>query len=59
MKKVYATLETGFCNAYYEEYFEFEDDVSEKEIYSEIYDWADNIFSEMTVEWRFVEEEGE
>lgn len=40
MKKIYATLETGFVNAYYEEYFEFDDNVTDEEIDNEVEEWA-------------------
>ena len=57
MKKIHATMETGFCNAYYEEWFDFEDDATEDEIEATIEDWEADIKSEMSAEWEEVEEE--
>lgn len=43
MKKIYATVDTGFACAYYEETFEFDDDVTEEEIDKEVEEWAEEI----------------
>ena len=59
MKKIHATMETGFYNAIYEEDFEFEDNVTEDEIETAIIEWGLDIKSEMTPEWEEVEEEEE
>jgi len=56
MKKIYASLETGFVNACYEEYFEFDDDVTDEEIDNEVNDWAESILGEMSFGWEVVEE---
>ena len=59
MKKIYATLETGFCGAFYEGWFKFEDDVTEEEIDREIEEWAEEIKADMCIEWQEEEEEEE
>ena len=52
MKKITAYAGIGFVNAEYEETFEFEDDVTEKEIEDEIWDWAEaEIMSNISVHW--------
>ena len=43
MKKIKAYCGIGFVGAVHEEEFEFEDDVKEDEILSEINDWADGL----------------
>ena len=40
MKKIHARASFGYCNAYYEDDFEFNDDTTEKEIEDEIWEWA-------------------
>lgn len=59
MKKIHVTMASGFCNAYYEEYFDFEDDATEDEIEATVEEWEENVKSEMTPEWEEVEEEEE
>lgn len=60
MKKITAYAGIGFSGAEFEETFEFEDGITEKEIEDEIYCWAeDTIISNLTVNWEEEEEEEE
>lgn len=55
MKKIHATLETGFAGAYHEETFEFDDDVTEEEIETAVVEWEMDIKSEMSSEWEEID----
>lgn len=58
MKKIHAYAETGFCGAFYEDDFEFDDDATEEDIESTINDWAEEtIMSNMSYSWEEMEEE--
>lgn len=57
MRKIHATLETGFCGAFYEDDFEFDDDATEEEIDTAIIEWELDIKSEMSANWEEIEEE--
>lgn len=52
MRKIYACAETGFCGAFYEDVFEFDDDATEEDIEATINDWAEEmVMSNMSYSW--------
>lgn len=59
MRKIYATLDTGFACAMFEEVFEFDDDVTNEEIDEEIEKWAEDVKAEMCYYWEDEEEDAE
>lgn len=56
MIKVKATCGIGFCGAYHEEEFEFDDSCTEKEMEDEIYEWAEQF---LDVNWEIIDEDDE
>ena len=57
MKKIHAYAETGFCGAYWEEDFEFDDDATEEDIDATISDWAEEAIM-CNMSYHYEEEEG-
>lgn len=52
MKRIHACAETGFCGAYWEDDFEFDDDATEEDIDATINDWAEEmVMSNMSYSW--------
>lgn len=49
MKRFHAVASFGFCNAYHEEDFEFDDDATQAEIEDEVWEWAQQ-FVEIDIE---------